>query len=61
MNTGGWPSMLYGLFLDRGFDRDEQDYELDRENGLCLDGWAVKQHFANNIEGQKPGEIFEYC
>lgn len=45
--------MLYGLFSDPDFDRSEQDYELGRDNGLCLDGSAVKQHFAENITEQK--------
>lgn len=56
MNRSGWPAMLYGLFLDPDFDRSEQDYELERENGLCLDGSAVKQHFAENIIEQKNRE-----
>jgi hypothetical protein len=48
--------MLYGLFLDPDFDRDEEDYELERENGLCLTGSAVKQHVANNVSDQKSRE-----
>lgn len=56
LNRGGWPATLYGLFLDPDFERDEQDYELGRENGLCLTGSAVQQHFANNISEQKSRE-----
>ena len=56
LGRGGWPAMLYGLFLDPDFDRDVDDYELERENGLCLTGSAVKQHFANNISDQKSRE-----
>lgn len=56
MNRGGWPAMLYGLFMDPDFDRSEEDYELERDNGLCLTGSAVTQHFANNIVEQKSRE-----
>jgi hypothetical protein len=56
LSRGGWPAMLYGLFFDPDFDRDVDDYELGRENGLCLTGSAVKQHFANNISDQKSRE-----
>ncbi|MFC4540459.1 hypothetical protein ACFO5R_00760 [Halosolutus amylolyticus] len=56
LTRGGWTSILYDLFLDPDFDRSEQDYELGRNNGLCLTESAVQQHFANNIPDQKSRE-----
>jgi hypothetical protein len=56
MNRGGWPAMLYGLLLDADFDRSERDYKLGMENGLCLNGTDIKQHFAENISDQKNRE-----
>ncbi|USZ70069.1 hypothetical protein NGM10_17220 (plasmid) [Halorussus salilacus] len=56
LNRGRWHGLLYDLFMDPDFEREEQDYELERQQGLIMTPSLIQQHFSNNLIDQRNRE-----
>ncbi|WP_227353810.1 hypothetical protein [Haladaptatus salinisoli] len=56
LDKGRWEQLLYNLVVDPKFDREPEDYELERKNADVIDKQVVVEHISQSLDEQRSKE-----